>query len=127
MITATIAKEYYKTLLTGEKHSFFADEPLTSNGTDTAPSPEELLDAALASCTAITIRMYADRKSWSLENVEVYVEHLKESSNTHFKKRITLKGNLTNEQRLRLLSIAKACPVSKILEGHIEIKSELNL
>jgi len=125
MITASIQQEKYRTSLQGTSHLFYADEPAGVNGTDTAPSPEELLDAALASCTAITIRMYADRKGWELSGVDVKVDHVKENDTTRFTRYITLHGNLDEVQKQRLLGIARACPVSKILENNIAVQTEL--
>lgn len=125
MITAQLQRENYRTTLNGIKHRFFADEPEEVNGTDTAPSPEELLDAALASCTAITLRMYADRKGWALTDITVSVTHTRHKDATIFNRRITLHGTLSAAEKERLLSIATACPVSKILEGDITIQTGL--
>lgn len=127
MVTASIRQEQYRTEIKSAAHVFYADEPLSLNGTDTAPSPEDLLDAALASCTAITLRMYVARKNWPLAEVEVYVSHERENNHTRFARHITLHGQLSDEQRQRLLQIAKACPVSKILEGTTQVQTTLNL
>jgi len=125
MTTATIVSSHYRVELNNERHTFNADEPESSGGTDTAPAPDEILEASLASCTAITLRMYADRKQWSLTAVDVKVDLERVENKTIFTRIITLHGNLDEDQKQRLLQIAKACPVSKTLLGKIEINSNL--
>jgi putative redox protein len=125
MTTASIALEHYRVNLQNGRHIFFADEPKSVGGTDTAPTPDELLEASLASCTAITLRMYADRKQWNIETIDVSVHLSRENGKSIFIKNIGVRGDLTNEQKQRLLEIAKACPVSKTLQGTIEIKEAI--
>ena len=72
-ITATLQKDHYKTVLQSETNTILADEPQSAWGTDQGFSPDELLASALAACTAITLRMYADRKKYPLEQIEVTV------------------------------------------------------
>ncbi|MFL5815032.1 MAG: OsmC family protein [Bdellovibrionia bacterium] len=109
--------------LTIGRHHLIADEPTSMGGDDEGPSPFEYLAAGLASCTAITLRMYAQRKNWPLENVEVQVtvEHGTEA--TTFSRQIELIGQLLPEQRERLIDIAGRCPVHKALTGKIEINT----
>ena len=101
------------------------DEPERVGGTDTGPSPVELMRTALASCTSITLRMYADRKGWPLERIEVDVTSSSRRSegvvHTHFERRIRLVGDLDDEQRARAIEIAGRCPVHRSLEGEVTI------
>lgn len=101
------------------------DEPESSGGTDTGPNPVELMRTALASCTSITVRMYADRKEWPLERIEVDVTSTSKRKDgkvhTHFERRIRLIGDLDEEQRARAIEIAGRCPVHRSLEGEVEV------
>jgi putative redox protein len=103
-----------------------ADEPEELGGTDLGPAPGEFLMISLASCTAITLRMYADRKKWPLEKIRVEVDFEKVDYKTIFKRELQLIGDLTDEQRARLLQIANACPVHKTLTNPIEIQTSLS-
>lgn len=106
---------------------FIADEPLHDGGTNEGPTPVEMLTASLGACAAITARLYANRKGWPLESVEVSVSHQKIKAADYpaytgesdfvneFRQVITFKGDLTDEQKQRLLEIAGKCPVHKIL------------
>jgi putative redox protein len=104
------------------------DEPLDVGGSDTGPNPGALLRASLASCTSITLRMYANRKEWPLDAVDVSVDSTSERQDgvvhTRMTRRVTLHGDLTDEQRARLIDIADRCPVHRTLEGEIEIVTE---
>ena len=125
ILEATLGTEYH-TSMTARTHTFAADEPTEVGGTDLAPTPVELLMGSLASCTAITLRMYAERKQWPLDGVEVklaYAERGKEK--TVISRQLELRGNLDAGQRERLLQIANACPVHKLLTGSVEIPTTL--
>jgi putative redox protein len=124
MITAIalIGKEQYKTEVTINNHSLVADE---MSGTDLGPEPPQYLQVALASCTAITLRMYADKKNFALEQIRVQVDMEKLEWKTLFKRRIELTGELTKPQRERLLEIANLCPVHRTLTSPIEIDTLL--
>ena len=125
MTKASIASTNYQVQLESGRHKFSADEPKELGGADTAPAPDELLEASLASCTAITLRMYADRKGWMIPTIEVSVSLERVEGKTIFSRQITILGEIAEEQRQRLLQIAKACPVSKTLLGEIEINSNI--
>lgn len=126
-ITAHTTTARYKTTLSNDRHSILADEPLDLEGTDLGFTPTELLSGALASCTSITLRMYADRKAWPLTDIKVHVsfERDAKTSTTAVSRRIELFGDLDDEQRARLLTIANSCPVHRILSGQINIDSHL--
>ena len=116
----------YATQLVVGHHHTVADEPVDLGGGDTGPAPDEILLSALGACTAITLRMYAERKQWPLEGVEVklaYSERGKEK--TVITRSVELRGKLDPEQRERLLQIANACPVHKILTGTVEVPTTL--
>lgn len=118
-------------------HHLIADEPASYGGSYLGPTPYQLVAAGLGACTSMTIRMYARQKQLPLEHLQVDVSHNKvhaedcESCGQNggkldrFERRITLTGDLTDEQRTRLLEIANRCPVHRTLEGKIEIKTEL--
>lgn len=125
MVTAKIGKDHYKTELITSGHHLVADEPLDVNGQNLGPAPGEFLMMSLASCTAITLRMYADRKSFSVDSIRVEIGTEKIDNTTLFNRHIYLEGDLDEAQRQRLLQIANACPVHKTLTNPIEIKTEL--
>jgi putative redox protein len=107
-------------------HTLVADEPESDGGTDTGPSPPELLALSLASCTAITIEMYADRKGWELGQVEVEVEHAKLAPDRRrFDVLINIPEPLSDEQQERLRLIAGKCPVHRALLGENEINDRI--
>ncbi len=108
------------------RHEFLADEPIPLGGEDTGPAPYQLLKAALGACTAMTLRMYADRKKWPLENVIVTLRHSRDANKQSvFERDIELIGDLNAEQRERLLEIADRCPVHKTLDHGATVLSKL--
>ena len=125
MTTASIASTHYRVKLQNGRHEFGADEPMDKGGTDTGPAPDELLEASLAGCTAITLRMYADRKAWKVTEIDVTVSLERIDNKTIFTRSIKVEGDIDETQRERLLQIAKVCPVSKTLLGEIEINSHM--
>lgn len=125
MTTANIQDQQYQVSLTNQRHQWIADEPPHLQGTDTGPTPDELLESALASCTAITLRMYANRKAWPLRSIQVSVTLERTPANSHFHRTIRWEGELDAEQQERLLQVAKACPVSKTFSGSIAMETEL--
>lgn len=114
----------YQTSMTARTHTFVADEPTSVGGTDTAPTPEELLMGSLAACTAITLRMYAQRKAWPLDGLDVQVDYVS-APTPSFVKRITVHGALDDAQKARLLEIAERCPVAKLLKAGAASESHL--
>lgn len=122
-VTAHIGKTKYKTIIKTGNHTLIADEPEEAGGHDDGPTAGDYLRTALATCTAITLRMYADRKAWDLEEAEVTVDYEKTPTGTIFHRNILLAGDLDEGQKKRLLQIANACPVHKILTSSIEIQT----
>lgn len=125
MVIATLGRNKYKTDLVATGHHLVADEPEDVGGTNEGPAPGQYLQLSLASCTAITVRMYADRKQWPLEKIRVEVDTEKIEGKTVFKRQVFLEGNLAEDQRERLLQIANACPIHKTLTNPIEVQTVL--
>jgi uncharacterized OsmC-like protein len=123
--------------ITAGTHRLFSDEPRDVGGEDAGPSPYELLAAALGACTSMTLGAYARRKQWPLASVEVRLRHSKihaiDCSDCDRKdelldridRDIELTGNLTKEQREKLLEIADKCPVHRTLTSGMKIHSRL--
>jgi putative redox protein len=111
------------------KHELVSDEPKDHGGDDAGPSPQELLAASLASCTAITMEMYADRKGWEIGEVEVEVEYepAQRGSPTKFTMEVKLPKELPEDQRERLMQIAAKCPVHRTLEGEVMFDEKIEL
>lgn len=122
---ARIAHAKYQTIVTSDDHTIIADEPIEIGGTNTGMSPYNLLLASLASCTAITLRMYIDRKMWIVDEITVNLNMFKNQSGILIESKLTFKGELNEEQRKRLITIADACPIHKILVGNIVINTSL--
>ncbi|WP_282018973.1 bifunctional alpha/beta hydrolase/OsmC family protein [Salegentibacter mishustinae] len=137
-VVAGLEKEdAFTTRMKAGNHTFLADEPISAGGKDYGPTPYQFLSSGLASCTSMTLQMYAKRKKWPLEDVETHVyysrEHEKdcedcENSNSKidtFKREIKLYGDLDEKQKKRLLEIADRCPVHKSLTSATNIKTKL--
>lgn len=105
----------------GGDHVLTADESRKDGGTDEGPSPQELLAASLASCSAVTLEMYAKRKGWELDRVtvEVAYEPAQRGSPTRFDISVKLPKALSDDQRERLMQIVARCPVHRTLEGEV--------
>lgn len=120
----------YTNDVTNGRHHLYADEPAELGGMDIGPTPFEYLSAALASCTSITLRMYANRKSWPVDHIEVEVTHSKVKSESGslqdvFQRSIKLSGNLDAAQQARMLEIAGKCPVHKTLVAGAEVVTHI--
>jgi putative redox protein len=119
--TARRRKGYAHTA-TFEHHTLIADEPEAHGGADTGPRPTALLGMSLATCTAITIEMYADRKQWEVGDLEVEVDYdLDQNGMSRFDVSLKLPASLSHEQAERLREIAGKCPVHRVLSGDVEI------
>ena len=116
----------FPTLVTARQHEIRADEPPEKGGMDTGPEPFELLLASLGACTAITLRMYARRKGWPLEGVQVEAGFDQEQGQRLIRMSLSVTGELSSEQRTRLLQIANACPVHKALTTGVMIETQLD-
>jgi putative redox protein len=103
------------------RHIVVADEPTEHGGADSGPSPQELLAASLASCTAITMEMYAIRKGWDIGEVIVDVDYepAQRGSPTRFKLDVRMPKEVPDDQRERLMQIGAKCPVHRALEGEV--------
>lgn len=110
-------------------HSLVADEPEQNGGTDEGPNPQELLAASLASCSAITMELYAKRKGWDIGDVQVAVDYepAQRGSPTKFSMTIKLPKELPEDQRARLMQIVAKCPVHRTLEGEVMFEEKLEL
>ncbi len=127
----------YTQLVTSGRHRWLADEPKSMGGDDEGPGPYELLLASLGACTAMTLRMYAEHKKLALEHVSVQLRHYRQHVTDcegcddagkkldHIDRDISISGDLTPEQRQRMLEIADRCPVHRTLHSEIRIKSDL--
>jgi len=136
-VAVHIGRDHYYTDIVAAGHALSADEPQLVGGGDQAPSPYALLTSALGACTAITLRMYADRKQWPLDAVEVRLRHSKIHAGEgvasekgtgkidHFDIVIGLRGALDAEQRRRLAEIADKCPVHKTLLKEVMVTTRL--
>jgi len=123
--------------ITAGSHHLRADEPLSSGGTETGPTPYDLLLAALGSCTSMTIALYARRKQWPLNSVTIRLRHSRvhaedcaacethDAKLTVIDREIELDGPLDESQRARLLAIANRCPVHLTLGSRIDVKTRL--
>ncbi len=115
------------------RHVLIADEPQAMGGGDSGPGPYDLLAAALGACKAMTMRLYANRKNWPLAKTEVHVAHgrihakdcaeceTKDGHVDEFRVAIALEGELSDEQRARILEIADKCPVHRTLQSEVRI------
>src|SRR3954449_2668131 len=110
-------------------HALTADEPEELGGDDMGPSPQELLAASLASCTAITMEMYAKRKGWNVEGLEVDVNYMPADRGcvTRFEMVMKMPAHLSEEQVSKLQVIAAKCPIHRTLEGEVAFEERVEL
>lgn len=116
----------YTNSVSNGRHLYLADEPESFGSADLGPTPYEYLCAALGACTSITLRMFADRKGWSVENIAVNVTHAKAIHGDGIKRdvftrEVTLTGELDEAQRARMIEIANKCPVHRTLEAGSDV------
>ena len=126
-LTKTELIDGFRTTITVREHTFHADEPEDAGGTDTAPTPTEMVMGALGSCMAMTAKMYADRKGWNLERVDAWMDYERFSGKDYpdyegdsnfvheVRKHIVFHGDLDEKQKARLYEIASKCPVHRLL------------
>ncbi|NNF38800.1 MAG: OsmC family protein [Gemmatimonadetes bacterium] len=134
-VTARTGSEGFRTDLLAGEHHWVADEPRRVGGDDTGPTPYDMLAAALASCTSMTLQMYARRKEWPLEEAIVRVRHTRVHGEDcavdgqdpdhvdHLNREVEVRGDLTDDQRARLMEIAERCPVHRSIEGGILVRT----
>jgi putative redox protein len=130
-----LGNENYKTVMTAGNHELISDEPEKVGGKDLGPDPYDYLLMSLGSCSVITMRMYADRKEWPVEDIYIEMRHFKDHADDcedcddpkaridKIEKEIIIKGDLSDDQIERLLEISKKCPVHRTLLNEVEIKS----
>ena len=135
-IVVKVGPQDYTTKIEVRDHVMLGDEPESIGGKNAGPNPYEMLLAALGSCTAMTIRMYANHKKWPVEGVTVHLTQYKDYAEDcvncedpkaridFITKRLEFKGDLSEEQIARLMQIADRCPVHKTLSREIRISSE---
>jgi len=136
-VTAVTTSQGFRTTIAAGSHRLLADEPKDAGGEDLGPSPYGLLAAALASCTSMTLQMYARHKQIPLESASVSVRHSKLHAQDcadcetsagridEFQRELRLTGVLSEEQRQRMLEIADKCPVHRSLLGEMKIRTRL--
>lgn len=136
-VAVRLGNEGFTTEIIAGEHPLIADEPESVGGNDFGPDPYELLNAALGACTAMTLQMYARRKKWDLQEVTVHLEHQKDYAEDmadlegkkkkldHFHRVIELVGDLSEEQKKRLLEIADRCPVHLTLHSDVKVITTL--
>jgi putative redox protein len=125
-VIASIQKIPYRIeILSTTKNVIIADESLDKGGKNTGFSPKELLAAALSACTSATLRMYVERKGWKIAEIKVETELTEDDNKTTFNRKIEFSEKIDEEKRKRLIQVANACPVHKILSNPIEFKTEI--
>lgn len=128
-VTVSIGRDKYKTEIKVHEHVVIADEPKDVGGQNLGPSPSDLLLSSLGTCKAMTARMYADRKEWDLEKVEVTLsletQKGENKDTTEIYSEISFEGDLDEEQKKRLYTITDRCPIHRILKQPIVIESRL--
>lgn len=128
-VHGTMGATHYQCAIKWQDGEFIADEPISSGGKAQGPDPYSLLLSSLASCTLITLRMYIDRKGWDITEIEVnvnlYQETVDDKTTTFIDRDIVFPGSVSDEQKLRLQEIATHCPISKILQNDIKVRTFL--
>lgn len=122
---ATIGTVRYAVSVEAGKHNLISDEPTKAGGQDAGPAPYDLLLASLGACTAITLRMYADRKQWVFDTLRVELSYGKVGETATIRRSIAVQGSLTAEQRARMAEIAERTPVTLTLKAGVQIVTEM--
>ena len=137
-VVVRLGRSGFRTEIEASGHALIADEPIAAGGTDDGATPYDLVLAALGACTAMTLRMYADRKKWPLEAVVVALHHSRShaADEQHCEDRparldqiertLEISGPLTHEQRIKLAEIAERCPVHRTLDAGVRITTRLS-
>jgi putative redox protein len=123
--TVVDAPERYAVHIRTGHHKFAADESVAHGGADTAPNPTQLAIGGLGACTAITLRMYAERHGWAIGRIQVRVELVIEGEQRRIEREVRIEGPLDSEQRARMLEIASKTPVTRMLSEGTPIATEL--
>lgn len=123
--TARIGRDRYRAEIEVSGHALVADEGSGLGGANTGPAPYDYILAGLGACTAITLRMYADRKDWPLESADVGLRLVGGKEGAHIERTLTLTGALSQDQRARLADIAERTPVTLTLKNGIGIETTL--
>jgi putative redox protein len=126
-VAVSLGPTDFPTTIEIRDHALRADEPFAKGGTDTGPEPMELLLASLGACTLITLRMYARRKGWALTKARADVGFDPEQGKRLVRLVISCEGDLDDDQRTRLLQIANACPVHKLLAGGTIVETRMSV
>lgn len=128
-VHGTIGNEKYQCTIEWRNGKFITDEPVSSGGKDTGPDPHTLFLSSVASCALVTMRMYIDRKGWDIPeiavNANMYQETKDEKTTTIIDRDIIFISPVKEEQKNRLIEIVKHCPISKILENDIKVRTFL--
>jgi len=125
-VRARLGEIDYAVDLHAGRHRLVADEPASRGGTDAGPGPFSLLLSGLAACTAITLRMYAQRKGWNLKSVDVEARLFRQGTESHIDRAISLHGDLDAAQTARLLEVSEKTPVTLAVKGGVEIRTTLH-
>ncbi len=137
-VTARIGRSGYRIEIDASGHALVSDEPSEMGGSDAGATPYDLVLAALGACTAMTLRMYADRKKWPLEGVVVHMHHSRShvvdeqhcedrpARLDHIERTLEIAGPLTHDQRVKLAEIAERCPVHRTLDAGVRITTRLS-
>ncbi len=123
--TARIGTIHYAVSIDANGHKITADEPQSNGGADVGPAPYDLLLAGLGACTSITLRMYADRKAWDLQSLQVDLTYSRKGEEECIHRRLHLAGDLSDEQRIRFADIAERTPVTLTLKKGLPVTTEL--
>ena len=128
-IQGGIGHEHYVSKLSMRGHLIVSDEPQDNGGSDAGPTPTELVLSGLAACTVSTLRMYADKKGWEVDRIDVelgiQIEKTETGQIAHLENTIEITGNVSPEQKERMLTIARKCPIQRLLTNPMNISTKL--